>query len=259
MIERNSFFSRYSMRDSTYQQVSDEICPFLCKQHSVSAAPLASIRRLRDHAQKELPSNAARTSLCCGLDWSNQPWGIIFSHMINLPVPKILRTILCIQTVPGFTSFFNKSPPAIASNWSDVISSAASIPAIFCTISFNINRSRLKADFRILYKTINWLKKIIAIFCVHWIIYEIYLFWALSWFATYCNNPVNSMLYFLNIAPQKEARDCNHKDILVPSCLNLSLSAPASASTRQYPNTSYEIFVKYFKESTTGPEINNTI
>jgi len=63
------------------------------------------------------------------------------------------------------------------------------------------------------------------------------------------------MLYFLNIAPQNDARDCNHKDILVPSCLNLSLSAPANASTRQYPNTSYEIFVKYFKESTTGPEI----
>lgn len=67
------------------------------------------------------------------------------------------------------------------------------------------------------------------------------------------------MLYFLNIAPQKEARDCNHKDILVPSCLNLSLSAPANASTRQYPNTSYEIFVKYFKESTTGPETYNAI
>jgi len=67
------------------------------------------------------------------------------------------------------------------------------------------------------------------------------------------------MLYFLNIAPQKEARDCSHKDILVPSCLNLSLSAPASASTRQYPNTSYEIFVKYFKESTTGPIFNMNI
>lgn len=63
------FFNlRYFMRDSTYQQVSDEIYPSLCKQHSVSAAPLASIRRPRDHAQQELPLNAVRISLCCGLD-----------------------------------------------------------------------------------------------------------------------------------------------------------------------------------------------
>jgi len=96
---------------------------------------------------------------------------------------------------------FKSSPPAIASSCSGVISSAASIPAIFCTISFKISRSKL--------------------FC------------AFSWLATYCNSPVSSMLYFLKMAPQKEARLCSHKEIDVPSCLKRSRSADAKDSMRQ--------------------------
>lgn len=42
------------------------------------------------------------------------------------------------------TSLRNNSPPDIAFNCSNVISSVASIPVIFCTTSFNINKSKLK-------------------------------------------------------------------------------------------------------------------
>lgn len=56
------------------------------------------------------------------------------------------------------------------------------------------------------------------------------------------------------MAPQNDARDCNQSDILVPSCLKRFLSAPANASMRQYPRTSYDTLVKYLSESTTGPE-----
>lgn len=87
-----------------------------------------------------------------------------------------------------------------------------------------------------------------------------HLFCAFNMLATYCSKPVSSMLYFLNMAPQKEARDCNQRDMLVPSCLNRFLSAPASASIKQYPRTSYEILVRYLSESTTGPlKKNHTI
>lgn len=81
---------------------------------------------------------------------------------------------------------------------------------------------------------------------------DIYLFCALSWFATYCSNPDSSILYFLKIAPQNDARLCSHNEIEVPSCLNLFLSACVRDSTRQYPSTSYDKLVKYFNESTTG-------
>lgn len=47
-------------------------------------------------------------------------------------------------TTKQFTSPLSSSPPAKASNCSSVNSSAASIPAIFCTISFNINKSKLE-------------------------------------------------------------------------------------------------------------------
>jgi hypothetical protein len=81
-----------------------------------------------------------------------------------------------------------------------------------------------------------------------------YLFCPFNMLATYCSNPVNSMLYFLKIAPQNDASDCSQRDMLVPSCLNRFLSAPANASIKQYPRTSYDILVRYLRESTTGPE-----
>ena len=61
------------------------------------------------------------------------------------------------------------------------------------------------------------------------------------------------MLYFLNMAPQNDAKLCSHNDIEVPSCLKRSLSAIVRASIKQYPRQSKDKSVKYFKESTTGP------
>ena len=84
-------------------------------------------------------------------------------------------------------SDLNISPTDKASICSTVISSAASIPPIFWTISLTMSRSRL---------------------CL-----------ALSWLATYWRRPVRSMLYLLYTVPQKVARAVSQIEMEVPSVL----------------------------------------
>ena len=131
---------------------------------------------------------------------------------------ELLGVFLIWLKEPAFCR--RRSPPAMASICSLVISSAASMPPILSTISFKISRSRL--------------------------------FLLFSWFATYCRMPVRSMLYFLKTAPQKLDRDVSQSEMLVPSCLVRSFSGLLSASMMEYPRTSKESEVRYLSESTTG-------
>lgn len=57
-----------SAHNFIYQRVLDEIYPFLYKRRNVSVVPLIDTEQPQDLARQELPSNAARIFLYCGLD-----------------------------------------------------------------------------------------------------------------------------------------------------------------------------------------------
>ena len=151
------------------------------------------------------------------IDKTSQLLKVTFFHEINFTKIFVKK----IFTKKNLASCRRSSPPAIASICSSVISSAASIPDIFRTTSLRMSKSRLRLLF--------------------------------NWLATYCKIPVSSILYFLNMAPQKLDSDWSQREMLVPSCLVRSFSGLFKASIIEYPRTSKDKLVRYLSESTTGP------
>ena len=107
----------------------------------------------------------------------------------------------------------------MASNCSEVISSVISMPAIFCTTSFSISRSKLQRERQCVQKA-NWymewniglgqnrdyMEFIHANKSHRCDLEQTYLFPAFSWLVTYWRRPASSIGYFLNTAPHRLAR-----------------------------------------------------
>lgn len=89
------------------------------------------------------PLDAVKTSWCSWFDQSTHP---IKRCSVSCLFKRWRRRqhLEIRMQIEHYTSALSCSPPVMASNCSEVISFVISMPAIFCTTSFRINRSKLQ-------------------------------------------------------------------------------------------------------------------